>query len=145
VVVRGPSGEDATATRLEVYRRVQAYQASPRKMVAEYAEQTALVREEIQAARDLLPQVCLPDEVAKIGLNMIHELQIDSLRAEITLFEAARAYAAMDARLEVVPDDLRTMAPMALRMRRSQFMTEYFAGQQVEETELNDILHKMLT
>jgi magnesium chelatase subunit I len=66
---------------------------------------------------------------------------IDSLRAEITWFEAGRAYAAADGREEVTLEDLKTVAPMALRLRRSQFMSEYFAGQSAEENQLNQLLN----
>ena len=65
---------------------------------------------------------------------------IDSLRAEITWFESARAYAAADGRDEVTMDDLIAVAPMALRLRRSQFMNEYFKGQLGEEKELTLLL-----
>ncbi|RPI33404.1 MAG: magnesium chelatase, partial [Chloroflexota bacterium] len=126
VVVRGLSGEKNSKERLDVYRRVQAYQANPHRMAAEFAQETGIAREEIQNGRDTLPRVTLPDDVAHLGLAMVSKLGIDSLRAEITLFEAARAYAAIDGRLEVTREDLREVAPMALRLRRSAFMAEYF-------------------
>ena len=75
-----------------------------------------------------------------MGLDLIARLQIDSLRAEITLFEAARAYAAADGRLEAEPADLRIVAPLALRLRRSSFMQDYFNRQKQEEDELQSIL-----
>jgi magnesium chelatase subunit I len=65
---------------------------------------------------------------------------IDSLRAEITWFESARAYAAADGRNEVTTEDLQMVAPMALRLRRSQFMTDYLKGQLSEEKEMNSLL-----
>ena len=58
------------------------------------------------AARKLIPEVELPEEIAKMGLELIRELGIASLRAEITLFEAARAMAAADGRTVVEADDL---------------------------------------
>jgi len=60
-------------------------------------------------------------------------LTIDSLRAEVTLFEASRAYAAADGRKEVIKDDLARIAPMALRLRKSQFIASYFQDQKIEE------------
>jgi magnesium chelatase subunit I len=140
ITVKGLNGPQAMQDRLEAYRRVQAYQANPRQMISQYAEDMALVREEIQAARNLLPEVTLPDEVAHCGLEMICKLQIDSLRAEIALFEAARAFTAMDGRLKVTVSDINSVALMALRMRRSPFMKEFFANQDVEERELSSIL-----
>jgi magnesium chelatase subunit I len=141
VVVRGLSEAEE---RLEAYRRVHAYQTNPRKTVAQYTTETAILRDEIQAARDALAQVVLPEDVAERGLAIVRELQIDSLRAEITLFEAARAYAAADGRLQTTLQDLYEVAPMALRARRSNFMLEFFASQQVEETEIQNVLEHQI-
>ena len=141
VVVQGLKDTDG---RLEAYRRVRSYLTNPRAFIAMYAEETMMAKQELQAARTLLPQVVLPDEVARQGLALIDGLKIDSLRAEITLFEAARAYAAADAREEVRPEDLRVVAPMALRLRRSEFMNAYFANQQGEEDEIRNLLTRFL-
>ena len=73
--------------------------------------------------------------------RLIRSLQIDSLRAEITLFEAAKAYAAMDGRQEVCADDLRVVTPMAVRMRRSVFMNQYFADRIKEEEEITQTIN----
>jgi magnesium chelatase subunit I len=141
VIVRGLQNSQE---RLEAYRRVQAYLSQPRTTVSEYAIETAQVREEIQSARDLLPQVILTDEVARLGLSLIGKLQIDSLRAEITLFEAARAYAAADGRTQVSGEDLKEIAPMALRLRRSQFIEDFFLTQRKEDTEIHTVLDDQL-
>ncbi|MBI5829325.1 MAG: ATP-binding protein [Chloroflexi bacterium] len=84
------------AERLEAYRRVRAYLPNPRAAIATFAEQTAAALDDIQTARDLLPQVTLNPAAEQAGLELVHHLKLDSLRAEITLFEAARAYAAAD-------------------------------------------------
>lgn len=124
------------AERLEAYRRARFYLRSPRTLIAQYALETAVARAEVQHAREVLDQVQLPDEVATLGLDIIRKLGIDSLRAEITLFEAARAYAAADNRLEVLASDLRQVAAMALRLRRSVFMDSFLAEQLNEEQEI---------
>lgn len=134
LVVRGLQDQEE---RLEAYHRAIAYRRNPRALIAQYALETQLAQAEIQNARQLLPQVALPKQVSNIGLEMIKSLGIDSLRAEISLFEAARAYAAADSRLIVRPDDLRQVAPMALRLRRSIYMDEFFAERQVEEGEIS--------
>jgi magnesium chelatase subunit I len=140
VIVRGLSDP---GERLRAYRRVQAYQTNPRQTAAQFSKETQIVQEEIQLARDLLPQVELPDEVAQLGLSLIEKLKIDSLRAEITLFEAARAHAIADGRLQVSFDDLQAVAPMTLRMRRSAFIADYFGEREVEESELIKILDQL--
>ncbi len=141
VIVRGLPDPDE---RLKAYQYVHAYQANPRGMATQFAEETALAQKEIQIARDVLPQVVLPDEVAQLGLSLIEGLNIDSLRAEITLFETARAYAIADGRLEVEPRDLQKIAPIALRLRRSEFMTEYFSAQASEEEQVNSLLADLI-
>ncbi len=131
-------GLEGQADRLEAYRRVRAYRTNPRMTAAEFADATDLVRLEIQEARDRLDEVRIDDTVAGLGLRLIERLDIDSLRAEITLFEAARAYAASDSRSEVAPEDLWAVSAMSLRLRRSRFMTEYFKDRQGEEGEIRD-------
>lgn len=139
VIVRGLEDQ---AERLEAYRRVRAYLTNPRQMLQQYAGEGAIVQQEIQAARLRLPQTSIPDKLAKSAISLVRKLGIDSLRAEITWFEAARAYAASDSRTEVTMEDLKATAPMALRLRRSQFMQSYFAEQQNEEEELHNLLNR---
>jgi len=129
-------GLDNIDDRLEAYRRVHIYQKNPRQLSGLYSEVTNSISDEIQAARENLANVNLPDLIAHQAIHIIQQLGIDSLRAEITWFEAARAYTAADGRTEVTIDDLRMVAAMALRMRRSKFMLNYFTQQNEEEDEM---------
>jgi len=137
VIVHGL--EDA-AERLEAYRRVQAYLANPRQMAGQFSAEMEAAASEIRSARAQVRNVILPDAIANPAIELVQRMGIDSLRAEITWFESARAYAAADGRNEVTRDDLKTVAPMALRLRRSQFMSEYLKGQLLEEKELSSLL-----
>jgi magnesium chelatase subunit I len=137
VLVRGL---DKPADRLEAYRRVQIYLTNPRLLSTAYTDEMGAAATEIQSARTRLATVSIPDKVARPAIKMVQKMGIDSLRAEITWFEAARAYTAADGRLEVRPEDLREVAPMALRLRRSQFMAEYFSSQEGEEEELKKLV-----
>ncbi|GAB4465524.1 MAG: magnesium chelatase ATPase subunit I [Anaerolineales bacterium] len=139
VIVRGL--EDA-GERLEAYHRVNAYLANPRQMIAQFAAEMEAAAAEIKIARERVKSVRLPDEVAHPAIQLVQKMGVDSLRAEITWFEAARAYAAADNRDEVTLADLRAVAPMALRLRRSSYMTEYFKGQQGEEREMQTLLEE---
>ena len=131
--------EDASE-RLEAYRRVQAYLANPRQMIGQFSAEMEAAASEIISARERVRKVVVPDKIANPAINLVQRMGIDSLRAEITWFESARAYAAADGRDEVMMDDLKAVAPMALRLRRSQYMNEYFKGQLGEEKELNSLL-----
>jgi magnesium chelatase subunit I len=135
-------GLESAEERLEAYRRVQAYLTNPRQMAGQFSAEMEAAASEIRAARELVRGVVMPDQVANPAIELVQRMGIDSLRAEITWFESARAYAAADGRTEVSLEDLRIVAPMALRLRRSQFMTEYLKGQLGEEKELNSLLTK---
>ncbi len=137
VIVRGLSDP---AERLEAYRRVQAYLSNPRGMALSYGGEMQAALEEIQSARARLAKVTLPDKVARPAIRLVQKMGIDSLRAEITWFEAARAYVAADGRTRVGPADLQAIAPMALRLRRSNFMSDYFRDQAGEEEEMEKLL-----
>jgi magnesium chelatase subunit I len=137
-------GLDDPSERLEAYRRVRAYLTNPKATVAAYAAETLLMRAEVQTARNLMPSVRLSPEAEQAGLQLVQRLQIDSLRAEITLFEAARALAAADARSEATLADVRAVAPITVRLRRSQYMVDYFNQQQVEEKEIQRVLDDVI-
>jgi magnesium chelatase subunit I len=137
VIVRGLENAEE---RLEAYRRVQAYLANPREMIGQFSAEMEAAASEIRSARERVRKVVIPDKIANPAIRLVQQMGVDSLRAEITWFESARAYTAADGREEVTTDDLRAVAPMALRLRRSHFMNEYFKGQVSEEKELASLL-----
>jgi magnesium chelatase subunit I len=141
VIVRGLTDP---RERIEAYRRVNAYLKNPRQTISQYGYETGLVCAEIQQARVLLHSVQIPEPIARLGIALIQKLHIDSLRAEITLFEAARAYAAADGRTQVRITDLRVVSQMCLRMRRSKFMDEYFSRIDIEEKDLDTVLNDII-
>jgi magnesium chelatase subunit I len=122
--------------RLEVYRRVRLFREHPYQLCATLSEDTAEFGEGIARARKLLPQINLMPEAERAALDMIQKLKISSHRAEITMLEAARAYAAADERKEVTIEDGTAVAPMALRQRRSEFIRAYFEAARAEEAEI---------
>lgn len=126
--------------RLEAYRRSIAFLNSPRQIIKEYEESTKLFREELTSARGGLKKIQLTSRAETYGLKLIQELGVDSLRAEITLFESARAHAIADGRGRATPEDVRKVAPMTLRLRRSAFIKDYFSSREEEEEEIDRIL-----
>jgi magnesium chelatase subunit I len=110
-------------------------------MIAQFSAEMEAASSEIREARARVSRVKIPDKIANPAIKLVQKMGVDSLRAEITWFEAARAYAAADGRDEVTADDLKAVAPMTLRLRRSSYMNEYFKGQQGEEKELNTLLN----
>ena len=131
------------AERMEVYRRVQSYKENPLAFVKTWDKVTADTRDDILRARENLPNIGITDKVENFGLMLVQALGIDSHRAEYALFEAARAYAASDNREEVPIDDMRFVAPLALRERKSDFMSRYFEQAHEEDIHIKQQLDKI--
>lgn len=129
------SGLDAEVERFQVYERAMAYKQHPEHFAIGYAASTLDLAAEIQQARDHLPQVTISDEARTLGLQLITHLKIDSNRAEITLFEAARAYTAADKRTAVTRADVQAVAMLALRQRQSPTLQAFFQ-EQLQEDEM---------
>jgi len=129
-------GVTAKNDRLEIYQRVRAYKRNPTQFIRQWEMQTTEALEEIILAREILKDTSLNNEALQLGLGLVQELEIDSHRAEYTMFEAARAHAAADGRTEATVEDIRQVAPMALRQRNSEFMTNFFEMQKAEDEQI---------
>jgi magnesium chelatase subunit I len=129
--------------RLEVYQRVRAYRQNPNGFARAWEKDTADVREEILLARELLKETALDESAVEIGLQLIQALDIDSHRAEYTMFEAARAHAAADGRDKASLSDIRAVAPMALRQRRSEFMVNFYESQRAEDEQIRHQIDRL--
>lgn len=138
-------GLDATDLRYQAYERAIIYQQHSERFAASYAGGTLALAAEIQQARERLPQVIISNEARALGLNLVTALHIDSNRAEITLFEAARAHAAADERLETTPEDVRAVAMMALRQRQSPALNQFFTDQAAEDEKMTAIFDQKAT
>ena len=140
IIVRGLTDREE---RLEAYRRSVEFLKNPRKIVNAYAQGTLLAQEELDASNKSIVNVTLSQEAESLGLELIQRMGIESLRAEISLFEAARAYSIADGRMEATKQDVQTVAPMALRLRRSSFIKDYLSTQSQEEQELKDLMDEL--
>ncbi|MFN8380228.1 MAG: ATP-binding protein [Anaerolineae bacterium] len=133
----------AKEERIEVYSRVHAYRTNPTLFTREWEWATAETREEIMAARDLLTVTHLSEDAISVGIALVQALDIDSHRAEYAMFEAARAHAAADGRDLATVADIRAVAPLALRQRRSDYMVDYFHHQSAEDDQIRARLDQL--
>jgi magnesium chelatase subunit I len=140
VIVRGLHDRQE---RLEAYRRSVNFLNQPQELVRAYAGGTAQARNELEEARKQLAKVEITEKALVFGLSLIEGLGIESLRAEITLFEAARAHAVADGRKKAGLKDIRVTAPLALRSRRSAFIKDYLANQAEEEEHLSELVRSL--
>lgn len=141
VIVRGlPDPEE----RFEAYQLALWHKQNAEELSATYAEHTLALAEEIETARKMLPAVTITIAARNMGLKLVSRSGIESNRAEITLFEAARAYAAADARTEVLEEDVQAVALLALRQRQSRQLTTFFDEQAHEDRKINQLIEAVI-
>jgi magnesium chelatase subunit D len=109
--------------RVEVVRRRLAYDDDPAGFAARWEEEEAAVRQRIIAARQLLPQVRLGDGALRQIAATCAAFEVDGMRADIVMARTATALAAWAGRTDVLAEDVRQAALLALphRRRRNPF------------------------
>ncbi|MEO0320392.1 MAG: magnesium chelatase ATPase subunit I, partial [Pseudomonadota bacterium] len=103
--------------RVEVVKRRDAYEQDPAAFVKKWKRKDTALRKKIEQARALVPTVQTSDDVLALAATLCIATGADGLRGELTLLRTARAMAAFEGRGEVTGDDIRAVAPMALRHR----------------------------
>ncbi|WP_130492392.1 putative cobaltochelatase [Motilibacter rhizosphaerae] len=121
--------------RAEVVRRRLAYDADPAGFAAGWAAEDAALAGRIAAARALLPSVVLSDAALRQVTAVCAAFDVDGLRADLVTARTAIALAAWDGRTEVLPEDVRQAALLALphRRRRNPFDAPGLDSQQLDE------------
>ncbi|MEV8597769.1 putative cobaltochelatase [Streptomyces sp. NPDC052012] len=110
-------------TRVEVVRRRLAHDDDPAAFAARWAQEEAAVRQRIVAAREVLPSVRLGDGALRQIAATCAAFEVDGMRADIVMARTATALAAWAGRTDVLAEDVRQAALLALphRRRRNPF------------------------
>ncbi|MGW1285874.1 putative cobaltochelatase [Streptomyces sp. NPDC002586] len=122
--------------RVEVVRRRLAYDDDPAAFAARWAEEESGVRQRIVAARELLPQVRLGDGALRQIAATCAAFEVDGMRADIVMARTATALAAWAGRTDVLAEDVRQAALLALphRRRRNPFDAPGLDEDKLDET-----------
>ena len=104
--------------RAEVVRRRLAFEADPAGFAARWAAEDQELGGRVARARAALPGVAVPDGLLTAITRLCVEAGVDGLRADIALYKAARALAALDGRPAARRDDVRDAAELVLPHRR---------------------------
>ncbi len=120
--------------RVEVVMRTEAFRNAPESFLEKWESQQAELRTQIIRAKEILPEVKLPEQLLAKAVELCLKLKIDGHRGEIVLSRAARAYAALQNRITVNSDDLGRVAVMCLRHRmRRDPLEEIDTGEKIKE------------
>ncbi|UUU34866.1 putative cobaltochelatase [Streptomyces sp. CA-210063] len=122
--------------RVEVVRRRLAYDDDPDGFAERWAGEESAVRQRIVAARELLPSVVLGDGALRQIAATCAAFEVDGMRADIVMARTAGALAAWAGRTEVLAEDVRQAALLALphRRRRNPFDAPGLDEDKLDET-----------
>ncbi|WP_328893223.1 putative cobaltochelatase [Streptomyces sp. NBC_00236] len=128
-----------TDLRVEVVRRRLAYDDDPAAFAAQWADEEGALRARIVAARALLPQVRLGDGALRQIAATCAAFEVDGMRADIVMARTATALAAWAGRTDVLAEDVRQAALLALPHRRRR---NPFDAPGLDEDKLDDTLEQ---
>lgn len=128
-----------TDQRVEVVRRRLAYDDDPAGFAARWAGEEGELRERIAAARALLPHVVLGDRALRQIAATCAAFEVDGMRADIVMARTATALAAWAGRTDVLAEDVRQAALLALPHRRRR---NPFDAPGLDEDKLDDTLEQ---
>ena len=112
------SGSPDPAERVEVVRRRLRYEAGPEGFAAAWSDADGEIAASVGAARGRLAAVRLEEETLFGISTLCAELGVDGLRGDLVTAKTARALAAWEARDEVLLEDVKRAALLALSHRR---------------------------
>ncbi|MET8676223.1 magnesium chelatase subunit D family protein [Streptomyces sp. NPDC004647] len=125
--------------RVEVVRRRLAYDEDPAAFAGRWAAEEQALRERIATARALLPSVRLGDGALRQIAAVCAAFEVDGMRADIVTARTATALAAWAGRTEVLAEDVRQAALLALPHRRRR---NPFDAPGLDEDKLDDTLEE---
>ncbi|MCX4822207.1 putative cobaltochelatase [Streptomyces sp. NBC_01142] len=125
--------------RVEVVRRRLAYDDDPAAFAARWEGEESALRARIVAARALLPQVRLGDGALRQIAATCAAFEVDGMRADIVMARTATALAAWAGRTDVIAEDVRQAALLALPHRRRR---NPFDAPGLDEDKLDDTLQE---
>jgi magnesium chelatase subunit D len=112
------AGSPDPADRVEVVRRRLRYETAPQEFSGEWSSVDAKLAASVESARLRLPGVSLDEDILFRISTLCAQLGVDGLRGDLVTAKTARTLAAWDARNEVVLDDVKRAALLALSHRR---------------------------
>lgn len=110
-------GEHDPAQRMEVIKRRLAFGDDPKGFIASYKDLELALHERLLQARQLLPSIIPTDDVLLKIASISIGVGVDGHRPDITMMHTARAHAAFQGRNQIIDEDLKVAARLALKHR----------------------------
>ena len=120
--------------RRDVVRRRIRFENDPFGFMAGWQGAELEERERVVRSQELLPQVTVDDDILELITDICAEYQVDGLRGDIVMYKTAMTIAAYEGRTDVLVDDVREAAELALlhRQRRQPFQQPHLVTEQLD-------------
>lgn len=105
------------AKRIEILKRKIEFDNDPEAFLRKWQPAQEELAKRIINAQKLLKDIIIKEEAFYWIVEITSEVNLDGHRADIVILKAARAYAAFNGNNEVKPEDIKKIAPLALKHR----------------------------
>mgnify|MGYP001627066487 CR=1 FL=1 len=105
------------ALRVEILKRKAEFDDDHEGFHKKWQNAQAELAEKIINAKERLKDIAITEESVSTVVDVTAELNLDGHRADIVMLKAARAFAAFSGRTEITHEDIKKIAPLALRHR----------------------------
>ncbi len=104
--------------RQQVMQQRLAFDDNPETFCKQFAAEQQQLAEKLQTARQQLASVTVSTDMQTMIAELCGEAQVEGLRADIALYRAARAHAALQGRDTVAAEDIEAVQEFVLAHRR---------------------------
>ena len=124
--------------RTHVVKRRIAFESDAVAFDEQWKDSEAEIRKQIETARQVLPQIVVPEHILGLIAHICTQLDVEGLRGDITIYKAATARAALEGRQMVTEQDVQRVATMALLHRRRR---QPFEEPRLDQHEIEDLMN----
>ena len=103
--------------RVQIVKNVEEFQNNPYMFLKKFEKEQEKLRNKIINAKELLNQVTISEDFLKKIAKICIAFQTDGHRADITITRTAKTLAAFEGRNEVIEEDIKIAAKLALSHR----------------------------
>ncbi len=126
--------------RVEILKRKAEFDDDPEEFYKKWQPFQQELVEKIINAKEKLKTIPITDEAVSKVVEITAELNLDGHRADIVILKAARAYTAFLNKKEITKDEIKMVAPLALKHRLKRLPFEDIS----EETKKLDAILKRI-
>ncbi len=121
--------------RVQIVKHVEEFQNNPHNFLKKFEKEQKKLRSKIINAKKLLNQVVISENFLKKIAKICIAFQVDGHRADITITRTAKTLAAFEGRDEVIEEDIKKAAKLALnhRLRRLPFEEQTLNEEDIED------------